>query len=404
MADTTKSGVYQLENGMWGFRYTVTYNGKRKDVKRQKDELGRILKTEKAALRARESAMLHDRMNRIKKPVEKRMTFAEVYQEYCEMGRSGKAYATIKKQDSLWKNHLAEKFGNKFIDEISVAEVNDYLSQLYYTEGRAYKYVESFLKMFYLIFGQAYSRNYLDVDTYNKLCVMKEVRISMPKMKNDEDTDIVAYEREQVKALEEYFTGTNAETAYLLGCYCGLRINECYGLKWENVDLEHGTITIDRQMQYQEGLIKLVPLKTRNARRTVYMSEKLKSYFVELARQRVADAEQLKGQREQNQTFIEDLNGEKVSSLELVNSLSNGKIQTVNSMKYHSRTIKTELGIDFKFHHLRHTYGTRLAELNTPTHILCNQMGHASGKVTERYYLAVSKSGIDILMRNLNAI
>ena len=404
MADTTKSGVYQLENGMWGFRYTVTYNGKRKDVKRQKDELGRILKTEKAALRARESAMLHDKMNRIKKPVEKRMTFAEVYQEYCEMGRSGKAYATIKKQDSLWKNHLAEKFGNKFIDEISVAEVNDYLSQLYYTEGRAYKYVEGFLKMFYLIFGQAYSRNYLDVDTYNKLCVMKELRISMPKMKNDEDTDIVAYEREQVKALEEYFTGTNAETAYLLGCYCGLRINECYGLKWENVDLEHGTITIDRQMQYQEGLIKLVPLKTRNARRTVYMSEKLKSYFVELARQRVADAEQLKGQREQNQTFIEDLNGEKVSSLELVNSLSNGKIQTVNSMKYHSRTIKTELGIDFKFHHLRHTYGTRLAELNTPTHILCNQMGHASGKVTERYYLAVSKSGIDILMRNLNAV
>lgn len=254
MADTTKSGVYQLENGMWGFRYTVTYNGKRKDVKRQKDELGRILKTEKAALRARESAMLHDKMSRIKKPVEKRMTFAEVYQEYCEMGRSGKAYATIKKQDSLWKNHLAEKFGNKFIDEISVAEVNDYLSQLYYTEGRAYKYVESFLKMFYLIFGQAYSRNYLDVDTYNKLCVMKEVRISMPKMKNDEDTDIVAYEREQVKALEEYFTGTNAETAYLLGCYCGLRINECYGLKWENVDLVHGTITIDRQMQYQEGL------------------------------------------------------------------------------------------------------------------------------------------------------
>ncbi|MBN2958001.1 tyrosine-type recombinase/integrase [Blautia massiliensis (ex Durand et al. 2017)] len=404
MADTTKSGVYQLENGMWGFRYTVTYNGKRKDVKRQKDELGRILKTEKAALRARESAMLHDKMNRIKKPVEKRMTFAEVYQEYCEMGRSGKAYATIKKQDSLWKNHLAEKFGNKFIDEISVAEVNDYLSQLYYTEGRAYKYVESFLKMFYLIFGQAYSRNYLDVDTYNKLCVMKEVRISMPKMKNDEDTDIVAYEREQVKALEEYFTGTNAETAYLLGCYCGLRINECYGLKWKNVDLEHGTITIDRQMQYQEGLIKLVPLKTRNACRTVYMSEKLKAYFVELARQRVADAEQLKGQREQNQTFIEDLDGEKVSSLELVNSLSNGKIQTVNSMKYHSRTIKTKLGIDFKFHHLRHTYGTRLAELNTPTHILCNQMGHASGKVTERYYLAVSQSGIDILVRNLNAI
>ena len=404
MSEATKYGVYQLENGMWGYRYTVTCNGKRKDVKRQRDELGRTLKTEKAALRARKSAIQRDKMNSTKKPEEKRMTFAEVYKEYCEMGRSGKAYSTIKKQDSLWKNHLEKKFGNRFIDEISVAEVNDYLSQLYYIDGRAYKYVESFLKMFYLIFGQAYSRNYLDVDTYNKLCVMKEVRISMPKMKTDEDTDIVAYEREQIEMLDEYFAGTNAETAYLLGCYCGLRINECYGLKWENVDLEHGKIIIDRQMQYQDGLIKLVPLKTRNARRVVYMSEKLKAYFVELARQRVADAKELNAQREQNQTFIEDLKGEKVSSLELVNSLSNGKIQTVNSMKYHSRTIKTELGIDFKFHHLRHTYGTRLAELNTPTHILCNQMGHASGKVTERYYLAVSQSGIDILMKNLNTV
>ncbi len=62
----------------------------------------------------------------------------------------------------------------------------------------------------------------------------------------------------------------------MLGRYCGLRINECYGLKWSNVDVVNGTILIDRQMQYQNGLIKLVPLKTRNAKRTIYMCNKLK--------------------------------------------------------------------------------------------------------------------------------
>ena len=108
--------------------------------------------------------------------------------------------------------------------------------------------------------------------------------------------------------------------------------------------------------------------------------------------------------RVQNQTIITDMDGKKISSLELVNSLPNGKIQTVNSMKYHSRTIKQKLGINFKYHHLRHTYGTRLAEMNTPTHILCNQMGHASGKVTQRYYLAVSKPGIEVLTKNLDAM
>lgn len=402
MAKQSNTGIYQLPNGNWAYRFTQTVNGKRHNHKSVKDENGEPMRSQKAAIRARQLAIMAAEARKNEKP-RRRVTFAEVYQEYCDKGRSGKAYTTIRKQDSLWKNHLSSKFGARFIDTISVAEVNDYLSELYYTEGRAYRYVEGFLKMFYLIFGQAYSRDYLNVDTYNKLCVNKDTRISMPKMRIDEDTDIVAYSREQIELLDNYFCGTNAETAYMLGRWCGLRINECYGLKWGNIDLRRGTITIDRQMQYQEGLIKLVSLKTRNARRTIYMSAKLKEYLRHLKQENRSQAA-LAAQRAQNQTFITDIDGQQISSLELVNCLPNGKIQTVNSMKYHSRTIKSELGINFKYHHLRHTYGTRLAEMNTPTHILCNQMGHASGKVTERYYLAVSKPGIDVLTRNLNAM
>ncbi len=403
MAKQSNTGIYQLPNGNWAYRFTQTVNGKRHNHKSVKDENGEPMRSQKAAIRARQLAIMAAEARKNEKP-RRRVTFAEVYQEYCDKGRSGKAYTTIRKQDSLWKNHLSSKFGARFIDTISVAEVNDYLSELYYTEGRAYRYVEGFLKMFYLIFGQAYSRDYLNVDTYNKLCVNKDTRISMPKMRIDEDTDIVAYSREQIELLDNYFCGTNAETAYMLGRWCGLRINECYGLKWGNIDLRRGTITIDRQMQYQEGLIKLVSLKTRNARRTIYMSAKLKEYLRHLKQENRSQAAALAAQRAQNQTFITDIDGQQISSLELVNCLPNGKIQTVNSMKYHSRTIKSELGINFKYHHLRHTYGTRLAEMNTPTHILCNQMGHASGKVTERYYLAVSKPGIDVLTRNLNAM
>ena len=404
MAKQNDTGVYQLPNGNWAYRFTFTVEGKKKNRKGTKDEFGNLLTTKRAAILARAAAVTREQEEQHRQAPVTRKTFQEVYKDYCEHGRSGKAYQTIRKQDSIWNNHLCAKFGRRYIDEISVAEVNDYLAHLYYTEGRAYKYVESFLKMFYLIFGQAYSRNYLEVDTYNKLCVNKDVRIRMPKMKVDEDAEIVAFTPDEVARLDEYFQGTNAETAYLLGRCCGLRINECYGLKWENIDTKRGTITIDRQMQYQEGLIKLVSLKTRNARRTVYMSDKLKAYLRHLERENKAQAAALAAQRAQNQTFITDIDGKQISSLELVNSLPNGKIQTVNSMKYHSKTIKAKLGINFKFHYLRHTYGTRLAEMNTPTHILCNQMGHASGKVTERYYLAVSKPGIEVLTHNLNAM
>ena len=406
MTKTTSAGVFQLPNGMWAFRYAFMLNGKQKDIKRTKDENGNPFKTEKAATKAREAAIIQVQAELLQppKPTKKRMTLEEVYAEYCETGRHGKAYGTTRKQDSLWKNHLSKKFGNRYVDDISVAEIVDYLSFLYYQEDRAYSYVESFLKMFYLIFGQAYSRNYLDVDTYNTLCVNKNTKIHMPKRKIDEDDEIVAFSIEETKALDEYFKGTNAETAYLLGRYCGLRINECYGLMWSNIDFDNDCIHIEQQMQYQEGLIMLSPLKTRNAKRTLYMNSRLKNHLLSVKAEIDAANINIPNVRTQNQTIITDINGKPASSLLLVNSLPNGKIQTVNSMKYHSKKIKQTLGIEFKYHYLRHTYGTRLAEQNMPSHLLCNQMGHASSKVTEKYYIAMSKQGAEIIKEKIEGI
>ena len=398
------TGVTKLENGNWEYRFVMVVDGKKVTSRKRKDEQGNPLTTKRAAIKARQSAMKKAQLGITHTAPTAKKTVAEVYREYCEKGRSGKAYTTIRKQDSLWDNHLCARFGNRYIDEISVAEIVDYLTELYYTDGLAFKYVESFLKMFYLIFGQAYSRNYLDVDTYSKLCLNKGTKIHMPKMKTSEEDDIAIFTREELTRMDEYFSGSNGETAYLLGKYCGLRINECYGIRWENINLEEGTILIDRQMQYQDGLIKLVSLKTRNAKRTVMMNDRLKVYFQKLSEDRAATAEIMTAVRQQNQTFISDLDGQMLSSLDLVNSLPNGKIQTVNSMKYHSKTIKQKLGIEFKFHYLRHTYGTHMAELNTPPHLLCNQMGHGNIRVTQKYYIAVSETGLDILKKNLNQI
>ena len=404
MAKSNDVGVYKLDNGMWAFRYVMVVDGKQISSRKTTDEFGNKLRTKKQAIKARESAMKQARFDREKQRKISRRTVAEVFTEYCEKGRSDRAYQTIRKQDSLWNNHLKDRFGKRFIDEINVAEINDYLADLYYKNGLAYRYVESFLKMFYLIFGQAYSRNYLAVDIYNKLCLNKGTKIHMPKMKVEDDTDIVAFTREETALLDEYFRGTNAETAYLLGKFCGLRINECFGLKWDHVDLEAGTIFIDRQMQYQESLIKLVPVKTRNGVRTIILCDKMKAHLLDLAQRRSEDEKRFAAVREQKQRFIDDLDGSKVSSTELVNCLPNGTIQTVNSMKYPTREIKSKLGIEFKYHYLRHTYGTRMAEMNTPEHLLCDQMGHGNIHVTQLYYLAVTKTGVDVLRDNLNKL
>ena len=402
---TEETGIFQEENGFWYYRFSMTINGEKRNFKSRVDENGNRLTTKKQTIKAKMLAIEKAKQEASQKPMKiVRRTYKQVFSEYQERGRSSKAFATKRKQDSLWENHLKERFGHRYVDEVSVAEINDYLSDLYYIEGYSFQYVESFLKMFYLICGQAYSRNYLDHDTYNKLCLNKGTKISMPKMKVDEDTDIVSFTKKEIKKLDAYFEGTNGETAYMLGRYCGLRINECYGLKWENVDLVNGTILIDRQMQYQNGVVKLTPLKTRNAKRVIVMCAKLKVYFQNLFLQRERDASQMAEMRNQKQTFLQDVDGNTISSLDLVNSLPEGKMQTVNSMKYHSQMIKKTLKIEFKYHYLRHTFGTLLADLNTPAHLLCKQMGHGNIQVTQKYYIAFSENGFDVLQHNLNKI
>ena len=403
-----EKGVYQLKDGHWGYRFVIKCNGKAIDRKRTLDEFGQPFKTKQQAIRARLLAIEKERnglSNEPSSPLQiERKTYKEVFEEYREKGRLDKAYGTIRKQDSLWENHIRDRYGGRFVDEVSVAEINDYLAQLYYQEGRSYSYVESFLKMFYLILGQAYSRNYMSQEVYAKLCLDKQARIKMPKKRLTEEEDTITFSNEEIEKLDAYFKGTNAETAYLLGKYCGLRVSECYGLMWKDIDFETRTISIVRQMQYIEGLISLVQPKTRNAKRTLFMADPLLEYLRDLRSETAAYSDQQKRVREQKATMLPDELGEMTSSLALVNTLPNGKIQTVNSMKFHTRKIKESLGIDFKYHYLRHTYGTRLAELNTPIFLLCNQMGHASSKVTERYYIGMTKRGEELLISNLNQI
>ena len=50
MTKTTSAGVFQLPNGMWGFRYAFMLDGKQKDIRRNKDENGNPFKTERAAI------------------------------------------------------------------------------------------------------------------------------------------------------------------------------------------------------------------------------------------------------------------------------------------------------------------------------------------------------------------
>ena len=143
MSKQNDAGVFQLESGLWAYRYTFTRGGKRVSRQVSKDEFDCPLKTKRQAIKARQAAIDREQDFRKPKPTV-RKTVREVYGEYCENGRKDRAYNTVRKQDSLWNNHLGAKFGGRFVDEISAAEVVDYLGELYYKRGLSFRYVEGF--------------------------------------------------------------------------------------------------------------------------------------------------------------------------------------------------------------------------------------------------------------------
>ena len=93
MTKQQTAGVYQLDNGYWGYRFVLTVNGKKKAQKRVKDELGNPYKTQKQAAKAREIAIVQEKAKVLLPPRKTiiRKTVTEVYQEYCGYERRGSA-------------------------------------------------------------------------------------------------------------------------------------------------------------------------------------------------------------------------------------------------------------------------------------------------------------------------
>ena len=96
-------GVFQMENGNWAYRFKMIVDGKEISRRKSTDEHGNKLNNKTEAVKAREAAMVAARTERHRQRKITRRTVKEVFEEYQEKGRTGKAYKTIVKQDSLWK-------------------------------------------------------------------------------------------------------------------------------------------------------------------------------------------------------------------------------------------------------------------------------------------------------------
>lgn len=78
---------------------------------------------------------------------------------------------------------------------------------------------------------------------------------------------------EQVKVLLQAARDDRLEALYVLAVTTGLRQGELLGLKWEDVDLETGTLQVRRTLATAKGGPQLTAPKTKGSRRTVRLTQ-----------------------------------------------------------------------------------------------------------------------------------
>ena len=418
MARKNDAGIFQLEGGGWGYRIKRTINGRKIDTTCRTDETGKPFSTKTAAVDARETRVSELKKSPVESPWKDKL-LREIYDVYSQSaGAKSKAFSTIRKQDSIWKNHVEHVFGDKLVSEISLADLENYLQLLYtygddYNQeegGYAYKYVEGFLRFFYLVFGEAYRRDAIDPIRYQKMFLDKGTRLSMPKMTQHdaENADRVrVFNTNELKRINRIMKGGNAYTAFMLGYYLGCRVSECYGLMWSDIDWENGTITIRRQMLYQNNTFCLCPVKTLKAVRTIDMGNELQDYLHDFWISQRENKEQMGDGWKAWEVVLDKTDPRKAERIvggDFINRTERGELCTINSLKFWAKKIKDEEFIDFQYHSLRRTHATMMANLNTPALELMNRLGHKKYETTMRYYLDENNLAREKLKEKLNSL
>ena len=151
-------GITKLKNGNWQYRIKAKLpNGTKIDTTCRQDEDGEPFRTKTAAKEARMArlvAIKNDKSLQVKKSC----TFNEVWAYYKKNDALGQAPSTRKKHDSVWRNHLAAEFGQRDMNSLTTGEIENFLLRKYSTpnaqgEYLSHAYLESFIKLFYLLYG-----------------------------------------------------------------------------------------------------------------------------------------------------------------------------------------------------------------------------------------------------------
>ena len=163
--------------------------------------------------------------------------------------------------------------------------------------------------------------------------------------------------------------GDRLEALYILAVTTGLRQGELLGLKWDDIDLEVGTLQVRRTLTTAKGGPVLSASKTKGSRRTVRLSQTaLEALRSHLERQ-LEEIDQAGGLWSENGLIFASEAGEPLDR------------RYITTHRFKPLLKRTGLP-QIRFHDLRHTCATLLLAQNVNPKVVSEMLGHATLAIT----------------------
>lgn len=336
--------LYKRKDGRWEGRYIKGYNANGKSIPGY--VYGKTYKEAKEKL-----TLAKANTQKEQKPISSEMTVSQWFEKWLETQKRIKRSSYTTYYSNIHK-HINVKLGKIKLKLLTDEHIQNFVDDI--LKELAPKSVRSVFSVLRLGLNDAYEK---------KLTVELCRKIKLPKVKKKE---VKVFTKDEQKAVEQYIESSenNNDIGILICFYTGIRIGELCALKWENIDLKRGIISIVNtlyRVKSEKGdkktELKISTPKSESSVRDIPLPKFL----------------------------IAKLSAIDRGSGFLINR--NEKFIEPNIYARRYKRILEELDIPYrKFHTTRHTFATRALEIGMDVKTLSEILGHSSPTVTLNLY------------------
>ncbi|MNW46717.1 Tyrosine recombinase XerC [compost metagenome] len=297
-------------------------------------------------------------------------------------------YNTQENYRLIIKNHIKPKLGMYKLSSLAPDILQKFINDKY-REGLSRKT----LTIFHTVLQGALKQAVYPYKLINEN-PMQYVKLPKKENKKTTETDLKILPMSSIKKISEFLDSSN--TFYIpfhIGLNTGMRVSEVCALTWDCVDLNEGTITVNKIMVCVNKEWVFGTPKTESSYRTIHIGSTLIKILKEHS----------KRQKENKLKY-----GEYYKVSEFVCTKENGENVTPASCKWSGKNIREKLEIEFNFHSLRHTHATLLLEQGAPIKDIQTRLGHSRSGITLDTYSHLTdkmkNQTVDIFERLLNEV